>query len=111
MQRADAAFVVMREEFGFVRRYIDADRAIALAAFAAQAEIKRVLDFFAAPAVADDFAFGHLPEQAGAPTGRVFFFVRGAIAGAHQAAIFAAALAHPYAAQRGMGEAALIVGE
>jgi hypothetical protein len=38
----------------------------------------------------------------------VFFFVRGAVAGAHHAAFFAAAFADAYAAQSGGCEAAVV---
>src|ERR1700686_5057511 len=55
--RADAAFIIMREEFGFVGRDVDADRTIALASLAREAEVERVLDFLAAPAVANDPIF------------------------------------------------------
>ena len=114
--RTHAAFVVVRQELGFVRGHVDADRAIAFASFAGQAEIERLFDFFAAPAVADDsisstLALGHLPEQVGAAARGVFFVVRGAVAGAHQAAFFAAALAHAHAAQSGLGQAAVVGGE
>src|SRR4029077_1521151 len=70
-----------------------------------------VLHFFAAPAVANDFSLGHLPEQVGAATGRVFFVVRGAPAGTHHAAFFAAALTYADAAQSGVREAAMILRE
>ena len=69
VQGTDAALVVVREEFGFIGRQIHRDRAIALAAFAGEAEIKGVLDLFALPAVADDFSLGHLPEEVGAAAG------------------------------------------
>jgi len=106
----------MREEFGFVRRDIDADGAVTLAAFAGEAEIEGVFDFFALPAVADDGVgtvriLRHLPEEMGAAAGGVFFFMRGAPAGAHDAAFFAAALADTDAAQRGMTQAAVVEGE
>ena len=41
--RAHAVFVIMREKFGFVGGDVDADGAIALAAFAGEAEIERLL--------------------------------------------------------------------
>src|SRR5580704_762154 len=110
----------MREEFGFVGCDVDADGAVALAAFTGQAEVERLFDFFAAPAVADDCVFSvltlrHLPEQVSAAAGGVFFVVRGAPTGTHHAAVlamaFAAAFADAHAAQRGGREAAVIVGE
>ncbi len=68
IQRAHAAFVIVRKKFCFVGGDVNADRAVALAAFAGEAEIERVFDLFAAPSIADDgvAAIGilrHLPEQ------------------------------------------------
>ena len=113
IQRAHAAFVIVREKFGFVGGDVDADGAIAFAAFAGQAEIERVFDFFAAPAVADDgvVAIGilrHLPEQVSAAASGVLFFVRGALTGTHHAAFFAAAFANANAAKSRMRKAAVI---
>ena len=106
----------MREKFGFVGGDVDADRAVALASFAGEAEVERLFDFFAAPAVADDRIFScwslrHLPEQVSAAAGGVFLFVRGAVAGAHHAAFVAAAFADADAAQSGVRQAAVIVRE
>ena len=53
-------------------------------------------------------ALRHLPEQVSAAAGGVFFFARGAVAGAHHSAFIVAALAHAYAAQSGLGQAAVI---
>src|SRR5438270_512698 len=72
---------------------------------------ERVLNLFAVPAVADDFALGHLPEEVGAAAGGVLFFVGGAPTGAHDAAFFAAAFAYSDTTQGGMREAAMIFGE
>src|ERR1700731_2326386 len=72
--RAEAAFIVMREEFGFVGRDIDADRTVALASLAGEAEVERVFDFFAAPAVANNFTLSHLPEQVSAAARGVLLF-------------------------------------
>src|SRR5580704_4868656 len=106
----------MGEELGFVGGDVDADRAFGFASLAGQAEIERVFDFFAAPAVADDpislaFALGHLPEQVGAAAGGVFFFAGGAVAGAHHSAFVVAALAYAYAAEGSLGQAAVVGGE
>ena len=70
-----------------------------------------MFDFFAAPAVADDFSLRHLPEQVSAAAGGVFFIVGGAPTGTHHAAFFAAALANTDAAQRSVREAAMILRE
>ncbi len=107
--RTYSAFIVMREKLGFVAGNIDADRAIALAALAGKAEIERLLHFFAAPAIANDFPSRHLPQKMSATAGRVFFFMRGPVAGTHQAAFFAPALAHPHTAQSGLGKAAVVI--
>ncbi len=116
LARAHAALVVVGKKFGFICGHVDADRTLGLASLAGEAEIERLFDFFAAPAVADDpipsvLALSHLPEQVSAAAGGVFFFVRGAIAGAHQAALFTTALAHAHAAQSGLGETAVVIEE
>ncbi len=105
----NAAFVVVREKFGFVGGDVDADGTIALASFAGEAEIEGLLHFFAPPSVARSTSpLRHLPEQVSAAAGGVLFFVGGAPARAHHAAFFAAALADSDAAQRGVREAAVI---
>src|ERR1039458_6187786 len=111
MQRRAIRLVVMRQKFGFVGRYIDADRAIAFAAFAGEAEVERFFDGFVLPAVFDDFSFRHLPEQVGAAAGGVLFVARDAEAGTHDTAGVAAALADSNAAQGSGGQAAVIVGK
>jgi len=108
---ADAAFVIVREELGFVGCDIYAHRAIAFASLAGEAEIERLFDFFTAPAVANDFTLSHLPEQVGAAAGGVFFVVCRAVAGTHHATFFAAAFADAHAAQCGVRQAALIGGK
>src|ERR1035437_4568036 len=97
--RAHAAFVVMREEFSFVGRDVDAHRTVALASLAGEAEIERVLDLFAAPAIANDLALGHFPEQMSAAARGVLLFMCGAPTRTHHAAFIAAAFADPNAAQ------------
>ena len=114
--RAHAALIIMRQKFGFVGGDVNADRAIALASFAGEAEVERLFDFFAAPAVANDSIFSscslrHFPEQVSAAASGVLFFAGDAIAGAHHAAFFAAALSHSNAAQGGEGQAAMIGGK
>src|ERR1700692_3913482 len=106
----------MREKFGFVGGDVDTDRAVAFSSFAGETEIEGLLDFFAAPAVADDrifssWALRHLPEQVGAAAGGVFFVARDAVAWAHHAAVFAAAFADADAAQSSCRQAAVIVRE
>src|SRR5579884_805128 len=106
-ERPQASFVVMRQEFCFVRRDVDCYGAIAFAPFAGKAEIKGLLDFLATPAVADDGVpavriLRHFPEEVGAAPGAVFFFMCDAPAGAHHAAFFATALADSDTPQSGM---------
>ena len=102
--RAEPAFVIMRQEFGLVSGDIDTDRTLGFASLTGQAEVERFLHFFAAPAVCDDgiisaFTLGHLPKQVGAAASGVLFIAGGAVAGAHQAVLFAATLAHSDTAQ------------
>src|SRR5580692_4944157 len=101
----------MGEELGFVGGYVDADWTFGFASLAGQAEVERVLDFFAAPAVLDDFTLRHLPKQVSTAAGGVFLFAGGAVAGAHHPAFIVAALAYTYAAQSCLGEAAVVGGE
>ena len=114
--RADAAFIIMREELGLVGGDVHVDGAIALASLAGEAEIERLLDFFAAPAIADDpifsgWALRHLPEKVSAAAGGVFFFACDPIAGTHDAAFFATAFANTDAAQGGVRQAAVVGGK
>src|ERR1700733_1325692 len=113
IQRAHAALIVVRKKFCFVCGDVDAYGAIALAAFAGEAEIEGSFDLFAAPSIADDgvAAVGilcHLPEQMSAAAGRVFFFVGGAPTGTHHAAFFAAAFANANATKSRMRKTAVI---
>ena len=61
VQRAQAALVIVREKLGFIGGEIDRHRAIRLAPFAGEAEVKGCFDLFALPTVADDIALRHLP--------------------------------------------------
>src|ERR1700674_3764355 len=101
----------MRQKFRFVGRYIDPDRAIAFAAFAGQTKIERFLHRLVLPAVFDDVALRHLPEQVGAAAGGVLFVARDAKARTHDSAFVAAALADSNAAQGSGRQAAVVVGK
>ena len=101
----------MRQKFCFVSRDIDADRAIAFAAFAGKAEVERFLHRFVLPAVLDDISFRHLPKQVGTSASGVLFIARDAEAWTHYSAFVAAALADSDAAQRSSGQAAVVVGK
>src|ERR1035441_3806240 len=98
MQRTPVGFVVVREEFRFVGRDIDTHGAIALAAFAGEAEVERFFDGFALPAVFDEVSFRHLPEQVGAAASGVLFLARDAKARTHHSAGIVAALGDSYSA-------------
>ena len=111
VQRAAVRFVIMRQEFGFVGGYVDADGAIAFATFAGKTKIERFLDGFILPSVPDHVALGHLPKQVGAAAGGVLLFAGDAVAGAHDSAFVMATLSHSYAAQRGAGQAAVVFGK
>ncbi len=108
-QRARAALIVVREEFGFVGGDIDSDWAIALAAFARESQIERMFHRVFAPVALEHIAAHQLPQQVRTAAGGVFFVVRDAVAGTHHAALLAAALADTHAAQCGVGHAAAVV--
>jgi GNAT superfamily N-acetyltransferase len=96
-------------ELRFHRRHVDLDRAVARAPLAGQAEVESVLDLIRLPAVGDDLALEHLEQQPGAATRRVLLLTRDHVARAHHGrGIGDAALAYPDAAQRVMGEVALV---
>src|SRR5437016_2926192 len=67
--RSSPAFVVVGQKFRLVRRQIHAHGAIALAAFAGEAEVEEVFYLLASPSFPHNFAFGHFPEQMGTPAG------------------------------------------
>ena len=71
---ASAVFIVVRQEFGLVRRHIDIDRTISLAAFAGQAEVERFLHFLALPPTLDDLATHGFEQQACAPARGMLLF-------------------------------------
>src|SRR5919198_646761 len=102
------ALVEVGQELGFVRRHVDAHRTLALAAFAGEAEVERVLHRIGAPA-GDDLAFQHLPQQPRATPRGVLLLGGDLEARTHQLAVLDAALAHADAAQRGDAEAARVI--
>ena len=103
--------VIVRQELGFVRRHVHVHRTIALASLAGEAQIERVENLFALPAVADHVAVHHLEKQAGAAARGMFFFHRGAVTRAHGALFLTPAFADADAPQRRMRETALVVDE
>ena len=109
--RAQAAFVVMRQELSLVGGYIDAHGTVTFATFAGQTEVERFLHVLIAPAVVDDIALGHLPQQMSPAAGGMFLLAGYAETGTHCPAFEAPAFAHSHAAQSGVGEAAVILGK
>src|SRR5207237_3816449 len=106
--RPDASRVVMRAELGLVGRHVDINRAIVLAALAGEAEIERLLDRVALPAVLQWPAMHHLEQQVRAAARRMLLLARRDIAWAHDTifGVMPAAFADPDAAQRGAVPAA-----
>src|SRR6266852_442236 len=96
--RTHPAFIIVGKKLSLVGGNIHSHRAIALAAFAGEAKIERLLDLLASPTVADHLSLSHLPEQVSAAPRGVFFLASGTVARTHQAAFFAAARAYSYAA-------------
>ena len=105
------AFVIVREKLGLVRRHVDIDRTIALAAFAGQAQIERFADRLALPAVGQHVAVEHLPQQPCAAARAVLLFARDHVARTHHLVAMIAALADAHAAQRRPRERPLVVAD
>ena len=109
--RTQASFMVVRKKLGLVSGQVNAHRAIALAAFAGEAKIKRLFHGLVAPAVPDHVALRHLPQQVGAAAGGVLFVAGHAKARTHYAAFIVAAFPDSDAAQSGACQAALVFGK
>src|SRR5581483_3538358 len=90
-------------------RNIYSYRAVALAAFARQAEIKRLFDVLVLPTIADDLALGHLPQQVSSPTSRMLFLPGDPETRAHDSTFVTSALPDANAAQGGASQAAVVV--
>src|SRR5438067_499268 len=99
----------MRAELGLVGRHVDIDGAIVLAACAGQAEVERLLDRAALPAVLERSAMHHLEQQVRAAARRVLLLARRQVARAHDAVlgVMPAAFADPDTAYCGPVPAAL----
>src|SRR6266545_1642086 len=109
--RSTLVLVVVGQELSFVGCDIDSDRTIVLAPLAGQTEVQRLFYAFIPPAVPDDFALGHLPQEMGTASGGVLLFASDAKTGTHHAIGIIAALADPDAAQGGLGQAAVVLRE
>jgi hypothetical protein len=101
----------MREELSFVSGHVHRDRAIALAAFAREAKIQRLLHVLVAPPVGDYVAAHHFEKQMGAAPRRVHFFARRFEARAHRFAFETATLADAETTLRGESKTALVFGK
>ena len=83
---------------------------LGLAGFAGEAEIEGLFDLLILPLVGEDFALHQLPQEMGPAAGGVELFAGGHEAGAHGAGVGLAAGSHAYAAEVGVGEAAVVFG-
>ena len=111
LERVQAAFVMLRKEFGFVGGHIHLDRALGFAGLATEAQVEGFMDGVAVETFLLKRAGEHLPEQMGAAAGGVLLFAGGAVAGAHDAALGVAAGADADAALGGALEGAVVVRE
>src|SRR5205085_9139322 len=96
---------------GLVRRHVDVDGTITLAALTAQAEIERFLHLFALPAVRDRPAVQHFKQQPRATARAVLLFPGCHVARAHHTltAVVAATGSDAHTAAGRPGEAAAIL--
>src|SRR5438105_2627498 len=81
--RTHPAFIIVGKKLSLVGGNVHAHGAIALAAFAGEAKIKRVLDLLTSPTVADHLSLSHLPQQVGAAARGVLFLASGTVARTH----------------------------
>jgi hypothetical protein len=93
----------VRAELGLVGRHVDIDRAVALAALAAEAQIERVLDRVVAPIARDGAAMHHLEQEVRAAARRMLLLACCEVARAHDAVfgVVPAAFADADATDRG----------
>src|SRR5207248_5326984 len=97
------------KEFCFVGRDVDPDRVITFAPFARKAEIEGMLDVFILPTPSYHVSLRHFPEQVGTTPGRVFLFVGGTIARAHQTTFGTSTLPYSDTTQVGMSQTGVIL--
>src|SRR5688572_7736873 len=96
-------------ELSLVRRHVDVHRAVRQTSLARQTQIERVPYFGRPPAVGDQIALEHLPEQMRATPGRVELLLGHLVTRAHHATRTLPALADPDTAPLRLGETVLIV--
>ena len=105
-------FVMMREELGFVRRHVDVDGAIALAAFAREAQVERIVYGLRLPTVGDRSApraaVEHLVQEPSTPSGRMFLVAGHHVGRTHDAAAFTPTFADADTTEHGLGEASSV---
>ena len=103
--------VVVRQELRAVGGDVHVGRTLGLARLAGEAQVERLLDVLVVPRAVDHLALEHLEQHVRAAARAVLLFERRHVARAHGAVVALAALAHPDAAQRGLGEGAAVIGE
>src|SRR5258706_1485409 len=108
-QRPAVTHVVSGQKVGFVSSHIDVGWTFAPASLACQAQIERLLDLLALPAVLNDFALQHFKQQAGAPTCGIALLARRAVARTHESISPQAASPHADTMLYRTTEAALLV--
>src|SRR5512142_1264669 len=90
---------MVREELRLVRRHVNVQRTVTLAALARETQVERLVDALVGPAARDRIALHHLEQHPRAAARRVLLLARHAIARAHRAVLLAPALTHPEAAE------------
>ncbi|KWT97635.1 hypothetical protein APY03_1331 [Variovorax sp. WDL1] len=98
--------LVVGEELDLHLRHVDAGRAVALAALAADAQVHGVANGVAGEGVGAELARERQAQRVGAPAREVLLVARDAVAGAHGAGVELAAVAVVVAHLDGLGEAA-----
>src|SRR4051812_37827416 len=111
-----ATFPIMGKEFRLVRRHVDVHWTFALTSFAGKAQIQRFFHILITPAAGNHIAMQHLPKVVSTSASGMALFMRDHETRTHNIIVgilplFAATLSDPDAAQCGMGEASVVVGE
>ncbi len=103
--------VPLGQELSFVRRHVDADGAVPLAALAGQAQVQRAGHVVGVRGVDARPAAGELEQQPGPAAGGVLLLAGGPVARAHHVAAAGQAGPDADAAAGGRLQAAVVVGE
>ena len=101
--------IVVREKFRAVRRHIHRRRTLALASFARQAQVERVLDGRIGETLGQQIGGQSLEQDSRAPARRMDFLARRHVRRAHRARLGLAALPDSDAFERGACESAFAV--